>query len=71
MLSSLREKFTMKIRCELTKNKCLYIFFIYITLQTYQTLCYIVRKSLCFEEHHMLLEMLHQSRKMYDYYYTY
>lgn len=70
MLSSVCEKLTMKIRYKHTKNKCLYMF-IYITSQTYETLCFIVRESFCFEEHPMLLEMLQLSMKMYNYYYTY
>lgn len=77
MLSSVCGKLTMKIRYKHTKNECLYMYIYmyitlhYITLQTYETLCFIVRKSLCFEEHPMLLEMLRLSIKMYNYYYTY
>lgn len=37
--------------------------YIYITLQTYQKLRHIVRKSFCFERNHLLLEMLHLARK--------
>lgn len=44
--------------------------FIYITLQNYQKMCHIVRKSFCFERNHFLLEMLHFARKVYDYYYA-
>lgn len=65
MPSSLCEKIKMKIKYKHTKNTCLYMYI--STLQTYQTMCHVVRKSFCFDELHMLLEMLHLSRKVYNY----